>query len=305
MISREYKKLRSRTKHTVAKEVRYRAEFTGDVEEFIYPSLRPKGESETPAHQPIDFADGDQDKDKKSVNDFSLNWKVDIEDLPVRLMEDGTPFTHLSDKGENTLRELLRKKYHERFSKEKILKAKGTSQMAQIARKQNLLNSMYGERKDGNETPDEVVSRLKNEVTADTCNLPWCAVVSCISCIVRCDACCDQISCLSSSLDVPILLRSYTVDFIFSLLSISPPQYYEMVCKGKAEGIGKAVQRSAVTTALERAYEEKSETLARVLPRSQTDAAVREHMSGLLYYQVKEKRGLLTARLTNRTMLRR
>ena len=162
VISREYKKLRSRTTRTVDKEVRYRAEFSGNVEEFLYPSLRARKEQPSDTedqHHPVDFADDEQIKERERLqNDFSLNWEVDIEDKPERLLDDGTPSAQLSDKGENTLRELLRKKYHDRFSKEKSIKAAKMAEMAKIVRKENLLNSIYGERKNDADTPDEVVS---------------------------------------------------------------------------------------------------------------------------------------------------
>jgi hypothetical protein len=58
------------------------------------------------------------------------------------------------------------------------------------------------------------------------------------------------------------------------------------VSKGKQEDFSRKVQRSINTTFVERAHDEKSEVLARVLPSSQTDPEVRKHMSGLLYYQV-------------------
>ena len=152
VLSREYKKLR-KGKKTLDKEVKYRAEFSGNVEEFIYPSLRSQKKKETSAHQPLDFA-----YDTPS-NDFSLHWKLDVADKPMKLLEDGATSTHMSEKGENTLRELLRKKYHERFSKEKSIKSvKDVTVMGRGMRKQNLLNTMFGERKNRPDTPDEVVS---------------------------------------------------------------------------------------------------------------------------------------------------
>jgi hypothetical protein len=78
------------------------------------------------------------------------------------------------------------------------------------------------------------------------------------------------------------------VRMLYAMPYVMFAQYYEMVCKGKSEGIGKAVAKNVGVSALERAHDEKSETLARVLPSSQTDPAVRKHVAGLLYYQVNE-----------------
>lgn len=68
-----------------------------------------------------------------------------------------------------------------------------------------------------------------------------------------------------------------------------------MVSKGRQEGVGRALMLNAASnnnnkshsSMLERAFEEKSETLARVLPASLTDPTLCKHMAGLLFYQVR------------------
>jgi hypothetical protein len=157
MISREFNKLRKGTK-APEKEVKYRAEFSGSVEEFVYPSLRSGPESKSEITQPVNYSTEDE-TGGKPPNDFALHWKLDIEEKPERLLEDGSSSLGVAEKGENTLRELLRKKYRQRFTKEKASKSiHGATQMTRAIRKQNMLNSLYGEKKKEIETPDDVVS---------------------------------------------------------------------------------------------------------------------------------------------------
>ena len=168
VITREVKRLRNKARKTMDKEIKYRAEFSGNVEEFLYPSLRPnvhEVESQN-TNQPVDFAESDQDKDKPVI-DFNLHWKVNVEDKPEKLLED-TSTTHISDKGENTLREILRLKYHERITKEKKAREamktpKDVVDAAKSSRKKNVLfSNIQGEENMGNNntTPDSLVSQI-------------------------------------------------------------------------------------------------------------------------------------------------
>lgn len=99
--------------------------------------------------------------------------------------------------------------------------------------------------------------------------------------------------CVTLALVVPhctpltLTLTTCILTILHYNIRVCGSQYYEMVCKGKAEGM-KVLQKNAATTSLERAFDVKSETLARVLPSSYTDARLKEHMPGLLYYQVIE-----------------
>ena len=60
-----------------------------------------------------------------------------------------------------------------------------------------------------------------------------------------------------------------------------------MVVKSKADDMGKKFQKMVDLSPVERAYEEKAENLARILPGNEIDPEIRQHMPGLMYYQVR------------------
>eukprot|EP00603_Paraphysomonas_imperforata_P008260 CAMPEP_0114432380 /NCGR_PEP_ID=MMETSP0103-20121206/11125_1 /TAXON_ID=37642 ORGANISM="Paraphysomonas imperforata, Strain PA2" /NCGR_SAMPLE_ID=MMETSP0103 /ASSEMBLY_ACC=CAM_ASM_000201 /LENGTH=1408 /DNA_ID=CAMNT_0001602053 /DNA_START=145 /DNA_END=4371 /DNA_ORIENTATION=- len=156
VLAREYNKMRKGVR-AVDKEVKYRAEFSGSVEEFVYPSLRAGQESKNDtSSQPVDFSNEDEAA-AKQADDYALHWKLDIDDTPDQDVKKKEASVILAEKGENTLRARMRKTYRQRFVKEKAAKSiHSVTQMSRVVRKQNMLNNLYGEKKREIETPDDV-----------------------------------------------------------------------------------------------------------------------------------------------------
>lgn len=192
VFSREYSKLCSAGRK-VDKEIKYRAEFSGSVEEFIYPSLRAGQDNQDsqaaiasssaggdPSSVPVNRAVSFSASKPPSSNDFGLHWKLDIEDKPVRLLGDGSTSASVSAKGERTLRELLRKKSRDRFAMERAAAkfAKDAVLQPRPLRKQNVLNTVYGESKRLADTPENMVSDSASERVFCLCQIECCEVLA-------------------------------------------------------------------------------------------------------------------------------
>ena len=153
---------KSQGKKAMEKDVQYRAEFNGSVEEFVYPSLRISEEKARPrlpsGNSCVDFSKDYESE--KSQTDFALHWKLKLEDVPSA-DDDSRPYNAITEKGENTLREVIRLKYHDRYLKEKPMGLLRESTFRN-ARKRNLLASLQKIRNDdqNGENPDDLVSSL-------------------------------------------------------------------------------------------------------------------------------------------------